>query len=199
MKNLFKYVLLTIFIVSTVGCASNKRPVNNITQKIRPATNADFSGYWRIVLIPNHLHKNVKNESMGFSDPCQFLVHKPDGIWDNITITNGAGVDETVRQCTTTTKSLIDIARLSKPASPFRWNKNQFQDGFFYIKNSSITDPKAIAGNLWKVDYVTEDFPAAGLFGFDLKKGEMIMQLTQVLEGNRVLPVWSMVLRPVLE
>lgn len=71
-------------------------------QKTRPATETDFTGYWRVVLIPNEVHGSAyKNEQMGYADPCQFLVHKPDGTWFNISVTNMAGAEESRRQCLT--------------------------------------------------------------------------------------------------
>ena len=167
-------------------------------QKIRPATDTDFPGYWRVVLTPDELHKQVPNEAMGFSEPCQLVIHQSDGTWRKMSIASGAGDDETKRQCPPS-RSLIDQILLTQAASPFRWSKQPNQDGYFFVRNISITDPTAVAAHLWKADYVAEDFPSAGFLGFDLKKGEMLMQLTKPLGNNRFVPVWSMVLRPILE
>lgn len=186
-----RLVATLLLFVSTIVSAQDQAP-------IRPATNADLPGYWRVVLLPDELHKLVKNETMGFSGPCRFLILKADGTWHNVSIANGAGDEETLRQCPTQ-RSAIDQLLTSLPPSKIRWNKHQFQDGFLFSRDISITDPNAIAGHLWKVDYVAEDFPSAKLFGFDLKKGEMIMQLTRSGGNNMVIPVWSMVLRPIQE
>lgn len=57
------YFLLAVFSSVAMGQA-----------KTRPATEADFIGYWRIVLIANDkTGSRHKNEDMGYADPCQFL------------------------------------------------------------------------------------------------------------------------------
>lgn len=168
-------------------------------QKTRPALEADFVGYWRIILIANEVHNSpLKNEKMGYSDPCQFFVHKPGGVWHNISITNVAGPDESKRQCPTQ-RSLVDVSLSAQPTSPFKWTKVPSQNGLFFIMDTSVTDPKAVSSLLWKADYVLEDIPAIPSIGFALKKGDLIMQLTRRLEGNRIAPVWPMILRAVQE
>jgi hypothetical protein len=168
------------------------------TQKTRPATEADFTGYWRIVLIPNEVHRSrFKNEEMGYADPCQFLVHKPDGTWFNISVTNMAGPEESRRQCPTT-RAGVDTAMFAQTQSPFRWSKLPNQNGLFFIRDTRPqTDPQKPVALLWKADYVLEDVPGNAAFAFDLKKGDVLMQMTQRMGGNNIAPVWPMLLRPV--
>ncbi len=163
-------------------------------QKTRPANEIDFTGYWRIVLIPNEVHGSpYKNEKMGYSDPCKFLVHKPDGSWFNITISVLSGAEESRRQCPTT-QAGVDTAMIAQTQSPFRWHKaNPNQNGLFFIGDttpqSGPTKPVAL---LWKADYVLEDVQQLGL-----KKGDLLMQITQRVGGNNIAPIWPMILRPV--
>ena len=162
-------------------------------RKTRPATEADFTGYWRIVLIPNEVHGSpYKNEQMGYADPCQFLVHRPDGTWFNITISNMAGAEESRRQCPTK-QAGVDAAMFAQTQAPFRWHKaTPNQNGLFFIRDTTPqTDPKKPVAFLWKADYMLDDSPDLGL-----KKGDMLMQITQRTGGNSIAPIWPMILRP---
>lgn len=182
------FALLVIF----SAAASAQMP------KTRPATESDFAGYWRIVLIPNDVHKSrFKNEQMGYSDPCQFFVHKPDGTWFNISVTNMGGAEESKRKCPTK-RAAVDVSMVAQSQSPFKWNKLPNQNGLFFIRDTTPqAGPKKPVALLWKADYVLEDIPASPAFGVDVKKGDMIMQITQRMEGNNIAPVWPMILQPV--
>jgi hypothetical protein len=180
----FVAVLLGLALVSDVAAQG---------QKSRPASDADFTGYWRIVLIPNEVHGSpYKNEQMGYADPCQFLVHKADGTWFNITISVLAGEEESKRQCPTK-QAGVDSAMFMQTQSPFRWHKAiPNQDGLFFIRDTSPqTDPKKPVALLWKADYLLDDVPNMGW-----KKGDLLMQITQ-RRGNNIAPIWPMILRPV--
>lgn len=113
-------------------------------------------------MLPDEVHRLVKNESMGFSGTCGFLLLKSDGSWNNIFIANAAGDEETKSQCPTN-RQTIDKFVAVLPPSNIHWSKHQFQDGIFYTRDITKTEPSAIAGHMWKVDYIVEDFPSAKL------------------------------------
>jgi hypothetical protein len=171
-------------------------------QRIRPATEADFIGYWRIQLVPNELHRSeLQNEKTGYADPCQFFVHKPDGSWFNISHTNGAGVEETKRRCPATKRADIDLSLYVSlhsfgKASPYKWSKMPNQDGLFYVRDMSGAESRVV---LWKADYILVDIPESASRGYDFKKGDLLMQLTRRVNATSVTPIWPMVLRPVLD
>jgi len=190
-----KLIFTLIFIISTSALAADA--------KTRPASETDFVNYWRIILIPNELHKSeFKNESMGFSDPCQFLVIKSDGSWHNLTINNMAGEEASRNKCPTK-KSEVNLGLFAVGTSPHRWNKLPNRDGLFFVKDMSVTDPKEKLAFLWKADLILEDIPSISIFGTDLKKNYMLMQLTKPINHNvgqiNIAPIWGMILRPLKE
>src|SRR4051812_26732821 len=68
--------------------------------KMVPASEAQFTGYWRIILIPDEIHKSsIKNASTGYDHPCQFFVHEAGGAWRSVTIGDPAGAEETKAAC----------------------------------------------------------------------------------------------------
>ena len=181
--------LALVVILSTAAFAQS--------QKSRPATESDFSGYWRIVLIPNEVHNSkIKNEQTGYSDPCQFFVHRPDGTWFNVSVANMAGAERSKSECPTT-RAAVDAKFASFGKPEFRWRKAPNQDGFFFIGVLASQEPKKAAALLWKADYVLEDTSHSQASSVEFKKGDMIMQLTQRTADNRVAPVWPTILRPV--
>lgn len=110
-----------------------------------------------------------------------------------------AGREESLRQYPTS-KAAIDVTLFPQSSvSPprFSWVKVRSQDGLFFVQDNSVTDPKATKALLWKADYVLENTPAVATIGFDLIKGDMIMQRTASAGGNNLVVVWPMVLRPV--
>lgn len=163
-------------------------------QSTHPATESEFVGYWRIILIDNDRHKSgIKNEQTNYTDPCQFLVHQSDGSWMNISPMIVGGQKATKENCPTDRAEIDKHIAIAKSLSqPFKWSKLGNQNGLFYV-----TDPTTNTGLLWKADYVVEDLPAVERIGFELKKGDVIMQLTRRLGPNEIAPVWPMVLRPV--
>lgn len=185
---LIAFTFFTIFSISSLA----KSPLT------QPATETQFSGYWRIVLIPNDIHKKkFKNEELGYSDPCQFFVHKPDGTWFNISITNMAGADESVRKCPNNSAALEQVI-LSRPQSEYRWSKFLNRDGLYLIKDTTPnTDTKKPVALIWKSDYILTDIPASPSFNFELKKGDLFMQLMQPTEDHRLAVAWPMILRPI--
>lgn len=169
--------------------------------KTHPATESEFIGYWKIKLIPNEKHRSqFKNEDVGYSEKCQFLIFKPNGEGNSITFTNISGEEKSPETCTFH-KSDIDLGLISPTQAIKRseWQKVPKQEGLFFTKDPAKTDIKAPTALLWKVDYVAEDIDTTVAFGFGLKKGDMIMQVTRRLSDNSVAPVWPMVLRPVQE
>jgi hypothetical protein len=186
-------IMLGAFLLSS--CATKQTPQQPL--KLVPATSENFIGYWRINLIPNEKHKSqYKNENMGYSSPCQFFIHKPNGDWYNLTISNGAGDAESLRRCPNK-KADIDLGMLalSMSKTSITWEKAKLQDGLFYVTDHS-PNGKTL---LWKADYVTVDVASEKTIGADLKKGDMFMQITKNQGGNNFAPVWPMVLRPVVE
>jgi hypothetical protein len=167
-------------------------------QKFRPATEADFVGYWRITLVPNEMHKSeFKNEQTGYSDPCQFFIHKKDGNWFNMSSNNGAGVEETKRLCPNKKRSDLDLSISAiRNETPYRWKKYTNQDGLFLVSDPSRPGSLPV---LWKADLVLVDIPESAARGYDFKKGDLLMQLTRRINATTVAPVWPMVLRPVLD
>jgi len=191
-----RFIVTIVFsIVSTLAAAEGKT---------RPASEVDFIGYWRIIPIPNELSRSeLKNENMGYSDPCQFLVHKLDGTWYNLTVSNAAGDEESKRKCLTK-KSEVDLGLFSVGTSSHRWSKLPNRDGLFFVKDMSVTNPKEKSALLWKADLILEDIPSIAIFGTDLQKGDMLMQLTKRVNDNnigsmKIAPIWGMILRPLKE
>jgi hypothetical protein len=171
------------------------------SDKTHPATESEFIGYWKIKLIPNEKHRSqFRNEDVGYSEKCQFLIFKQNGEGRSITFTNISGEETSPENCTLH-KSDIDLGLISSTQviNHSEWQKVPKQEGLFFTKDSAKTDSKASVALLWKVDYVLEDIDATTAFGFNLKKGDMIMQVTRRLSDNSVAPVWPMVLRPVQE
>lgn len=171
------------------------------SSKTHPATESEFVGYWKIKLIPNEKHRSqFKNEDVGYSEKCQFLIFTPNGEGNSITFTNISGEEPSAENCTSN-KSDIDLGLISptQVVKGTEWQKVPKQEGLFFTKDHSKTDTTAAIALLWKVDYVLEDIETTSAFGFNLKKGDMIMQVTRRLSDNSVAPVWPMVLRPVQE
>ena len=147
--------------------------------KTRPATEKDFTGYWRIVLIPDEVHHSrFKNVQMGYSAHCQYFVHRDDRVWFNVTLEG---------DCVTKRSALE--AGTALMYSPFRWESVPDSAGLFFIRNAD----EAV---IWKADYVLEDTPPTPERDVLLLKGDLVMQLTEKTGPRTVAPVWPMVLRP---
>ncbi len=143
--------------------------------KTRPATEADFTGYWRIVLIPDEVHHSrLTNKQVGYADRCQYFVHRRDGAWLNVTLDG---------QCPAKRSALEGGTALMY--SPFKWERVPGEEGLFFIRSPD----QAV---LWKADYVLEDMESDVL----LLRGDLVMQLTERTGPGTVAPVWPMVLRP---
>ena len=187
------YVLICVA-VALVFLISVGKLASAAEQPTHPANESEFVGYWRIILIDNDLHKSaIKNEQTGYSDPCQFFINLPDGSWLNISPTIVRGEKATKINCPSGKNEIDKLIPVSLSVSQhFKWSKLNKQNGLFYI-----SDPATKNGLLWKADYVAEDLPAVEKCGFDLKKGDMIMQLARRLGPAEIAPVWPMILRPV--
>jgi len=143
--------------------------------KTRPATVADFTGYWRVVLIPDEVHKSrFTNKQVGYTDQCQYFVHRLDGAWLNVTLDGQCPVKRSALEAGT-----------ALMYSPFKWERVPGEDGLFFIR----APDNAV---VWKADYVLEDMPGE----FLLLRGDLVMQLTEKTGPGTVAPVWPMVLRP---
>lgn len=179
--------------------------ISNLTfaqsNKTHPATESEFVGYWKIKLIPNEKHRSqFKNEDVGYSEKCQFLVFKPNGEGYSIIFTDPSGQEKSSETCSFRRSDIdLELRLPTQAAKRSEWKKVPKPEGLFFTKELPEADPKASIALLWKVDYVLEDIDTTKAFGFDLKKGDMIMQVTRRLSDNSVAPVWPMVLRPVFE
>jgi len=143
--------------------------------KTRPATEADFTGYWRIVLIPDEVHKSrFTNKQVGYTDRCQYIVQRPDHAWYNVTLDG---------QCPARRSALEQGTALMY--TPFKWERVAGEDGLFFIRSANDA-------MVWKADYVLEDMDGDVL----LLRGDLVMQLTEKTGPGTVAPVWPMVLRP---
>jgi hypothetical protein len=150
-------------------------PLAALGQKTRPATEADFTGYWRVVLIPDEVHKSrFTNQQVGYTSQCQYFVHRLDHAWLNVTLDG---------DCPAKRSALEGGTALMY--SPFKWERVPGEDGLFFIR----APDKAV---VWKADYVLEDMPGEVL----LLRGDLVMQLTERTGPGLVAPVWPMVLRP---
>lgn len=150
-------------------------PLAAFAQKTRPATEADFTGYWRVVLIPDEVHKSrFTNKQVGYTDQCQYFVHRLDGAWLNVTLDGQCPVKRSALEAGT-----------ALMYSPFKWERVPGEDGLFFIR----APDNAV---VWKADYVLEDLPGEVL----LLRGDLVMQLTERTGPGMVAPVWPMVLRP---
>jgi len=146
--------------------------------KTRPATVADFMGYWRVVLIPDEVHKSrFTNKQVGYTDQCQYFVHRLDGAWLNVTLDGQCPVKRSALEAGT-----------ALMYSPFKWERVPGEDGLFFIR----APDNAV---VWKADYVLEDTAPAEA-GVLLLRGDLVMQLTEKTGPGTVAPVWPMVLRP---
>ncbi|MFZ3019644.1 MAG: hypothetical protein WA056_14435 [Gallionella sp.] len=163
-------------------------------QSTHPANENEFVGYWRILLIDNNRHKSgIKNEETNYIDPCQFLIHQSDGSWMNISPMIVNGQKATKDNCPTDRAEIDKHIAIAKSISqPFKWSKLKNKNGLFYVADSATN-----SGLLWKADYVAEDLPVVERIGFELKRGDMIMQLARFLGPTEIAPIWPMVLRPV--
>jgi hypothetical protein len=150
-------------------------PFAAFAQKTRPATEADFTGYWRVVLIPDEVHKSrFTNQQVGYTAQCQYFVHRLDGAWLNVTLDGQCPVKRSALEAGT-----------ALMYSPFKWERVPGEDGLFFIR----APDNAV---VWKADYVLEDMPGEVL----LLRGDLVMQLTEKTGPGMVAPVWPMVLRP---
>lgn len=184
MRNALLLVLL--FMLPRAGLAEE--------QKLRSATAAEFVGYWKIVLIPNEVHGSpVKNEQMGYSGPCQFLVLRADGNWFSVNITNMAGDEQSKRQCPTK-RAEVDTSLLGQQQSRYRWSIFPNLSGMFVQSDTAPQSPQAKSMLLWKADLVLEDVPSLGM-----RKGDMLLQVARQTAGGQFAPVWPMILRPIPE
>ena len=178
-----------IFALILVSCAASSQE-----QTTHAAGSQDFIGSWRVVLIPNNFQKSkFKNEEMGYSDPCQFFIHNSDNSWNNLTINNASGIQETIKQCPTSKAALAPYLTTQNP-SQFKWE--QMREGFFNISEANTKNSPSQNSIVWKADTVSADI---SLLGLKLKKGDMIMQIIKPVSQTRGEAVYSIVLRPLVK
>lgn len=165
--------------------------------RIRPATEQEFTGYWRIRLVPNEVHRSeIKNERTGYADPCQFFLHRADGIWWNVSISRGGSPEEARRNCPTLKRADIDQMERLRGAPSYEWIKVKSANGLYIVREKKAERP---GGLIWKADYIVEDVPDAIARGWEMRKGSMVMNLMRVVGQGQVTPAWPMILEPVLE
>lgn len=168
---------------------------------MRPAGAADFTGYWRVLLIPDEVHRaELRNAQIGFTGPCQFFVHRPDGRWYNISIDHNAALEESRRNCPTRRAELDTVLAANQARTGnYAWRRMGSLLPIYLIEDRS-PGGKTMA---WKADYVESDLPPAPGIGFALTKGDLLMQharLATTLDGAPSIElVWPMVLRPLAE
>jgi len=178
-----KNILLSFLLISSHAFSQE--------QTISPANETDFAGTWRVVLIPNQFQKGqFKNEEMGYSDPCQFFINGHDKSWQNVSVHNGAGAEESKKQCPTT-KAELTQNLITPDKSQFKWKALPNGVGYFYISEN-----KSSKGVIWKADKVLTDMQTSTSIGVDLKGGDMLMQVIKPTSASGGEAVWSMVLRP---
>lgn len=180
-----KHILtLLLILISSVSAAEDMKV-------LRPAEESEFVGYWRIILIPDEkMNLKIRNKDTGFADSCQFLIHKPDGYWFNITMTNGAGDEEAKRRCPTTSKEDVDLLLFAAQA-PNRYKWRKLNTPMFIVEDTLSKGHQA-----WAVDYATKDASLPNYFDFE--KGDLVMNMAMPVGPSQVVLAWRMVLRPVL-
>ena len=179
-----KWILLLLMGIAATCGAQEKA--------LRPAQDTEFIGYWRIMLIPDEKSNlKIQNRETGFSDPCQVLVHKADGGWFNITISNLAGDEASRRQCDALKKKDVDASpALLGARNRFTWKRATPQV-------FEVEDVTSKAKRYWLADYVTKDTSAPNYF--DFKLGDLVMSMALPTGDGRVAIAWRMVLRPIPE
>jgi hypothetical protein len=164
----------------------------------RPATEKDFIGYWKIVLIPDEIQKSrIKNKDIKLysSPPCRFLSHRPNGDWTNFSASSPAGDEATQRNCDKRL-SAIKFAAESSGQAEYRWERMRGDEGLFFLLRASPKQPVEI----WKVETVTDAAKLKVDWGVsELKDGDLLVQLMFPREnsGSRIPTldrVWMMVL-----
>jgi hypothetical protein len=157
---------------------------------MRPAAEAEFAGYWRIILIPEGKSTpKLRNKDSGFADPCQFFVHRPDKTWINISLFSATGEEETRRLCPAILKKDVDAAITANAAGIARYKWRNLRGALYAVDGTSSKDQR-----IWAADYVTEDASIPDYF--DFRKGDLLMSLTEPGPNGPAL-LWRMVLRPV--
>lgn len=168
---------------------------------MRPASEADFTGYWRILLIPDEVHgAELRNEQIGFTGPCQFFVHRADGQWHNISIGHNAPREEALRHCPTRRAELEAVLAANRArAGDYAWRRMNPLLPLYLIEDRG-PGGKTMA---WKADHVETELPPGPRIGFALHKGDLLLQharLATTLDGLPSIElVWPMVLRPLAE
>lgn len=179
--------LIAFFLLLTATAAHAQ------TFKTHPAQAGELVGYWRIMLIPNDkTHSPIRNEETGYADPCQFLVLRDDGTASNITIASINADEESRRKCPDHKKDIDAATWLSGGRNNLSWKMNEKIKGVFMLIEKAKSN-----GQMWKADFVEEDFDTSSRLSFPLKGGDLILQLLKKVNENTVGPIWPMVLRPV--
>lgn len=166
--------------------------------KMHMASESDFVGFWRIMLIPNELSRSeLKNEVSGYSDPCQFFIHLSSGKWVNLTvltsIKDSEGKEVKLKDCPATKSELEpNLTAVNATSSEYVWHIQKGSDGFFWVKkaNSQVGD------FLWRAVIIDENISRPDIFGFDLVQGDMTMNLMRRRVDGKIEAFWGMVLRP---
>ena len=177
------FVSFLLFFSVQMALAQEEKP-------LRSATEAEFVGYWRIMLIPDEKSNlRVRNKDTGLADPCQVLIHRQDGFWFNITVSNGAGEEESRRRCPALTRKDVDLY-LAAARAPKRFKWKKLTPSVFEIQDEITKDKR-----YWVADFTTRDASLPNFF--DLKQGDLVMNMAIPAPDGRVVTAWRMVLRPI--
>lgn len=152
---------------------------------VRPATQDDFSGYWKLLPYSDERQPKILKESP-WPGECQFFLHSSSGSWMQVASRDAAGNDLKDDRCKKTTKDLD--ASLSLQGS-------EYTPTWKYLKGHvQINFPQQQVIETWKIDVFSTDVPLPNPFGVELRRGDLAMQLVDL--QKRVI-LWRRLLRRV--
>jgi hypothetical protein len=152
---------------------------------VRPATQEDFVGYWKLLPYGEDGQPKILKESP-WPGKCQFFVHSPKNMWVQVASRDATGKDLEGDRCKKTAQDLDAGISLQDTKSMPSWR---------YVQGHvQISFPQQNFSEVWKVDVFSNDVAQPNPFGIDIKQGDVIMQLVDLRE-RRIL--WRRFLRKI--
>jgi len=169
--------------------------------KARYAIESDIPGYWSVLLLDRFESEGpIKNRDMFHGAACNVHVFKSDGKYINVI--SEVGVTDTVKKtrCARTIaevdKGLLAINSMSTTWSTWQALGAKNSGGF---STRGPTDPGDLSWQIVIVEEETDDPVQAQNFGFELKKGDLILNLLKRVQGSSFRVMWFTVLRRISE
>lgn len=165
-----------------------------------PLKEGELVGYWQVMEVPDGKQTGkYKNADMYNGEPCNVQIFKDNGTYATVSVRTGPVLEANKRQCEAR-REMVELSIVATQAfsSPAKWRAlTPDKQGMFLTEFQS---KGATVGLAWAASRISRDLPTTNALGFNLKKGDIVMDLLPPPKQNeRPVSLFKKVLRPIAE